>query len=198
MEPVHTVEGTAVVLDRADIDTDQIIPASRLKRVERSGYADDLFADWRTDPGFVLNQPGAAGARVLVVGRNFGCGSSREHAVWALMDFGFRAVISEQIADIFRGNAVIAGLVPVELPADQVRAVMDALTSGPARTVRIDLVDQRVSVEHSSIDLPLLLDASSRAALRSGTDAIARTLSGAQRIDAFERRRPAWMPLVEK
>jgi 3-isopropylmalate/(R)-2-methylmalate dehydratase small subunit len=113
------------------------------------------------------------------------------------MDFGFRAVISEQVADIFRGNAVTAGLVPVELPADQIRDVMDALTGDPTRAVRIDLVDQRVHVEGTDIDLPLLLAASSRATLRSGTDPVARTLRGAERIEAYERRRPAWMPRIE-
>ena len=114
MPGITRVSGGAVALDRANVDTDQIIPASWLKHVGRTGFADGLFGGWRADPGFVLNRPGAAAARVLVAGPNFGCGSSREHAVWALQDFGFQAVVSASFADIFRGNCVSAGLVPVE------------------------------------------------------------------------------------
>jgi 3-isopropylmalate/(R)-2-methylmalate dehydratase small subunit len=194
MPATDAVHGTALVLDRSNIDTDQIIPASRLKRVERAGYADDLFYEWRTDPAFALHQPHAATAQVLVAGRNFGCGSSREHAVWALLDFGFRAVVSEQIADIFRGNAITAGLIPVELPADQVAAIIDALAQEPTRALTIDLVRRRVSVHGTPIDVPLTLDPDACATLRAGADPITLTLQQEQTIADYENTRPAWMP----
>ncbi|WP_318199368.1 3-isopropylmalate dehydratase small subunit [Streptomyces sp. SCL15-4] len=194
MEQLDVVRGPALVLDRSDVDTDQIIPASRLKRVDRAGYADDLFADWRDDADFVLNQPRAAGARVLVTGRNFGCGSSREHAVWALLDFGFRAVLCEQLADIFRENAVNAGLVPVELPAADVRAVRDAVADDADRVVEVDLVARRVRVAGTAIDVPLRLDAGACRTLRADRDAVAVTMRDEELIDRYERRRPEWMP----
>ncbi len=114
MRAVQQVRGSAVVIDRRDVDTDQIIPAAWLKRVERTGFGAGLFEAWRADPGFALNQPGAAGAKILIAGANFGCGSSREHAVWALQDFGFEAVVAPSFADIFRGNSVGAGLVTAQ------------------------------------------------------------------------------------
>ena len=126
MEPVRQITGRAVPLDRADVDTDQIIPASWLKRIERTGFGEGLFSAWRADPGFVLNRPEYAGARVLIAGPNFGSGSSREHAAWALQDYGFAAVIAPRFADIFRGNSLKIGLLPVELPAETVGKLMAA------------------------------------------------------------------------
>ena len=145
MEPVRVVRGTAVPLDRADVDTDQIIPASWLKRIERTGFGEGLFSAWRADPGFVLNRAEYDGARVLVAGPNFGSGSSREHAAWALQDYGFAAVISPRFADIFRGNSLKIGLLPVELPAEAVEKLMAAVTADPTIEVTVDLESRSVS-----------------------------------------------------
>src|SRR6266852_8143571 len=131
MRAVSKVEGRAVTLDRRDVDTDQIIPAAWLKRVERTGFGAGLFEAWRADPGFVLNTPAAAEAKILIAGANFGCGSSREHAVWALQDFGFEAVIAPSFADIFRGNAISSGLVPAQAEAAAVARVFAALAADP-------------------------------------------------------------------
>src|SRR5947209_10000618 len=132
MEPVHVIEGTALPVDRSDVDTDQIIPAEYLKRIERSGFGPFLFAEWRKDPDFVMNDARYEGASILLAGANFGCGSSREHAPWAIEDAGFRAVVAPSFADIFRNNCTKIGLLPVELPAESVRALMDAVLDDPA------------------------------------------------------------------
>ncbi len=139
MRAVQQVRGRAVVIDRRDVDTDQIIPAAWLKRVERTGFGAGLFEAWRADPGFVLNQPGAAGARILVAGANFGCGSSREHAVWALQDFGFEAVVAPSFADIFRGNSIGAGLVTAQADEDAVASLIAALAAEPGADVTVDV-----------------------------------------------------------
>src|SRR6202035_6066263 len=139
MEPVRVVSGTAVPLDRSDVDTDQIIPSDWLKKVERTGFAQGLFAEWRDDRDFVLNQPEYAGATILVAGPNFGTGSSREHAVWALMDYGFTAVISERFGDIFRTNCTKQGLLPVEVSAETARLLIDAVTQDPDLEITIDV-----------------------------------------------------------
>src|ERR1700716_3366857 len=131
MEPIRIISGTAVPLDRSDVDTDQIIPSDWLKRVERTGFGQGLFAEWRDDRDFVLNQPEYAGASILVAGANFGTGSSREHAVWALMDYGFTAVISPRFADIFRNNCTNSGLVPVEVSPEMGEALMAAVEADP-------------------------------------------------------------------
>ncbi len=138
MPGVKRIAGRAVALDRRDVDTDQIIPASWLKRVERTGFAAGLFGAWREDPGFVLNRPGAAEAKVLVAGANFGCGSSREHAVWALQDFGFQAVVAPSFGDIFRNNSVAAGLVPAKVTEEGVARLFAALAADPDAEVVVD------------------------------------------------------------
>src|SRR5919199_5586163 len=139
MDAVRTVTGTAVPLDRSDVDTDQIIPSEWLKRVERTGFGEGLFSEWRRDPSFVLNQPEYRGASVLVAGPNFGTGSSREHAVWALMDYGFRAVVSPRFADIFRTNCTKAGLLPVQLEASMATRLSEAVAADPRLEVTVDV-----------------------------------------------------------
>src|SRR5215831_8081857 len=145
MEPFVSHSGRAVPLRRSNVDTDQIIPAEYLKRVSRAGFGEGLFAAWREDPSFVLNQPRYAGATILVAGTDFGTGSSREHAVWALLDYGFRAVIAPRFGDIFRTNATKAGLLPVVLPEATVTALQDAVEAEPAAELVVDL-DNRVVV----------------------------------------------------
>src|SRR5215831_13370466 len=146
MRAVSRVEGRAVVVDRRDIDTDQIIPAAWLKRVERTGFGAGLFEAWRADPAFPLNQPEAAKATVLIAGANFGCGSSREHAVWALQDFGFEAVIAPSFADIFRGNSVGAGLVTAQVAEDAVSRLVALLAADPAAQVIVDVAERTVAI----------------------------------------------------
>ena len=144
VEPIAVIDGTAVPLDRSDVDTDQIIPAQYLKRIERSGFGPFLFDEWRKDPGFVLNDPRYEGASILIAGANFGSGSSREHAPWALEDYGFRAVIAPSFADIFRNNCFKVGMLPVELRAESVRALMDAVLDDPTTRIVVDLPERVV------------------------------------------------------
>ena len=192
MKPFTTHTGRALPIDRADVDTDQIIPAVHLRRIERSGYGPFLFGEWRKDPGFVLNDPRYAGASVLIAGPNFGSGSSREHAVWALEDAGFRALISERFADIFRTNCGKIGLLTVELPAESVRALMDAVLDDPATEITVDLQELRVSAP--AVDERFEIDPYTRRRLLEGLDDIALTLAHAQAIEAFERGRAARLP----
>jgi 3-isopropylmalate/(R)-2-methylmalate dehydratase small subunit len=196
MTGVQRIAGRAVALQRRDIDTDQIIPAAWLKRVERTGFADGLFGAWRADPDFVLNQPGAAQATILVTGANFGCGSSREHAVWALQDFGFLAVIAPSFADIFRGNAISSGLVPAAADEQAVERVFAALGADPAAELVVDVAARAVSVPSAGIDEPFALDDYARWRLLEGLDDIALTLRHSDEIAAHEARRPAWLPGV--
>ena len=187
---VHT--GRAVVLDRADVDTDQIVPAEYLKRIERTGFGPFLFAEWRKDPGFVLNRPEAQGATVLLAGPNFGSGSSREHAVWALEDHGFRAIVAPSFADIFRNNCTKVGLLPVPLPAETVRALMDAVTAEPATELTVDL--EARSVTGPNVVATFEIDDFTRRRLLEGLDDIGLTLRHEEWITAFETTRPAWLP----
>lgn len=192
MNPVRRVAGRALPLDRENVDTDQIIPARWLKRVERTGYAAGLFEAWRRDPAFVLNDPRYAGAAILVVGANFGSGSSREHAVWALQEAGFAAVVSPKLADIFRSNALKNGLLAVEVAPDVARRLMDAVTRDPSVEITID-------VEARTIDAPgvhaaFALDDHARRRLLEGLDDIALTLRAEDAIGAYERSRPSWLP----
>ena len=196
MEPVRQVTGRAVPLDRADVDTDQIIPASWLKRIERTGFGEGLFSAWRADPGFVLNQPQYAGARVLVAGPNFGSGSSREHAAWALQDYGFAAVIAPRFADIFRGNSLKIGLLPVELPAGTVERLMAAVTADPTVEVTVDLETRTVSAPAAGVEAAFEIDDFTRYRLMNGLDDIGLTLQHDDDIAAFESRRPAYLPSV--
>jgi 3-isopropylmalate/(R)-2-methylmalate dehydratase small subunit len=185
----HT--GRAVPLDRSDVDTDQIIPAEYLKRVERTGFGPFLFAEWRKDPGFVLNDARYAGASILLAGENFGCGSSREHAPWAIEDAGFRAILAPSFADIFRNNCTKVGLLPVELRAESVRALMDAVLDDPTTTIVVDL-DQLV-VRAPGIDEVFDMEAYTRWRLMEGLDDIGLTLSHEDAITAYEQRRSTWL-----
>jgi 3-isopropylmalate/(R)-2-methylmalate dehydratase small subunit len=191
---VHS--GRAVPLDRANVDTDQIVPAEYLRRIERSGYGPFLFGEWRKDPGFVLNQPAHAGATILLAGPNFGGGSSREHAVWALEDAGFRVVIAPSFADIFRNNCFKIGMLPVELPDESVRALMDAVLDDPATEITVDLNELRVSA--ASVHESFEVDAYTRWRLLEGLDDIDLTLRHADAIAAFERERPARLPCIPR
>jgi 3-isopropylmalate/(R)-2-methylmalate dehydratase small subunit len=194
MRPFTTHTGRAVPLDRADVDTDQIIPAEYLKRIERTGFGPFLFDSWRKDPGFVLNRPEHAGATILVTGPNFGSGSSREHAVWALEDHGFRAIVAPSFADIFRNNCTKVGLLPVTLPAETVRALLDSVTADPGLELTVDLEAQRVT--GAGVDAAFEIDAFTRWRLLEGLDDIGLTLRHADEIDGFERTRPRWLPSV--
>ncbi|MGA7987189.1 MAG: 3-isopropylmalate dehydratase small subunit [Candidatus Dormiibacterota bacterium] len=198
MKPFRREEGVLIPLDRSDVDTDQIIPKQFLKRIERSGYGDFLFNDWRRDgsgsprPDFVLNQPEYAAGTVLVTGRNFGCGSSREHAVWALVDHDIRAVISESFGDIFNTNALGSGLLPVPLPEHEVRALIDLATEQPGIAVAVDLETETVTC--GDLSFTFHLDPFVRRRLLEGLDDISLTLTHEAAITDFESRRPAWMP----
>ena len=196
MEPVRQVTGRAVPLERADVDTDQIIPASWLKRIERTGFGEGLFSAWRADPDFVLNRPEYDGARVLVAGPNFGSGSSREHAAWALQDYGFAAVISPRFADIFRGNSLKIGLLPVELPAETVEQLMAAVAADPTIEVTIDLEQRTVSAPAAGVEASFEIDDFTRYRLMNGLDDIGLTLQHDDAIAAFEAGRPGYLPSV--
>jgi 3-isopropylmalate/(R)-2-methylmalate dehydratase small subunit len=193
MKAVRVHSGRAVPLARSDVDTDQIIPSDWLKRVERTGFGQGLFAEWRDDPAFVLNDERFAGATILVAGANFGVGSSREHAVWALLDHGFEVVISPRFGDIFRNNATKNGLVPVVLPDDVVVHLQDAVEADPTLEIVVDV--ERLLVEAPAIDLvvPFPLEGAVQHRFLEGLDDIGLTLAHADAIDAHEAERPAWM-----
>jgi 3-isopropylmalate/(R)-2-methylmalate dehydratase small subunit len=197
VEPVRIVSGTAVPLDRSDVDTDQIIPSDWLKRVERTGFGQGLFSEWRDDRDFVLNKPEHAGATILVAGPNFGTGSSREHAVWALMDYGFKAVVAPRFGDIFRNNCTKAGLVPVEVDAETGAALLRVIIADPSLEVTVDVERLVVSAPAAGIEAPFPLDPFTQHRLLEGLDDIGLTLQHASAIDAHEQRRPAWLPRVD-
>jgi 3-isopropylmalate/(R)-2-methylmalate dehydratase small subunit len=192
MEPITRIAGRAVPLDRADVDTDQIIPAQHLKRIERTGFGPFLFEEWRKDPGFVLNDERYAGATVLLTGPNFGCGSSREHAPWAIEDYGFKAVIAPSFADIFRNNCLKIGLLPIELREESVRALMDAVLDDPSTHVEIDL--ETLTVRAPELDEVFDMEQFTRWRLMEGLDDIGLTLRHTDEIDVYEAARPAWLP----
>ena len=195
MEPVRVITGTAVPLDRSDVDTDQIIPAEWLKRVERTGFGAGLFASWReSDRDFVLNQAAYAGASILIAGPNFGTGSSREHAVWALTDYGFKAVISPRFADIFRNNATKAGLVPVTVPADVAESLLRAVEADPGLEITIDIERRLIAAPSAGIEASFPLDDFTQHRILEGLDDIGLTLRNEVAIDTYETTRPAWMP----
>jgi 3-isopropylmalate/(R)-2-methylmalate dehydratase small subunit len=196
MDPVRVITGTALPLDRSDVDTDQIIPSDWLKRVERTGFGAGLFEAWRRDPGFVLNRPEHRGATVLVAGPNFGTGSSREHAVWALTDYGFRAVVAPRFGDIFRNNATKAGLVPAVVDPAAGRALLDAVLADPGLLVTVDVERGLVQAPAAGIEAPFPLDEFTRERLVQGLDDIGLTLRHEAQIQAFEARRPAWLPVT--
>jgi 3-isopropylmalate/(R)-2-methylmalate dehydratase small subunit len=196
MEPVRVVQGTAVPLDRSDVDTDQIIPAEWLKRVERTGFGRGLFSTWRDDRDFVLNDERFAGASVLVAGPNFGTGSSREHAVWAILDYGFQAVVSPRFGDIFRNNATKNGLVPVLVTPEVGEALMRAVEADPALEVTIDIDRRTLSAPAAGIEATFPLDDATRERFLEGLDDIGITLRHAEAIDGYETSRPDWLPSV--
>jgi 3-isopropylmalate/(R)-2-methylmalate dehydratase small subunit len=195
MEPVRVISGRAVPLDRSDVDTDQIIPAEWLKRVERTGFGAGLFSTWReADRDFCLNRECHAGASILVAGPNFGTGSSREHAVWALTDWGFGAVISPRFGDIFRNNATKAGLVPVVVPPEVGDALLRAVDQDPDLEVVVDVEKRVVSAPAADIECEFPLDDFTRHRLLEGLDDVGLTLQKAEHIDAHEARRKVWHP----
>ena len=194
MEPIKTIRGRMAPLDRANVDTDQIIPKQFLKRIERSGFGPYLFYDWRRQGDFVLDRPQYRGASILVAGANFGCGSSREHAPWALEDAGFRAVIASSFADIFNANCLKIGLLPIRLPEGQVRHLMDLAEEEPSATVVVDL--ERQAVRGEGFEYRFEIDEFSRRCLLNGWDEIALSLLKEDAIAAYEGSRPAWMPEV--
>jgi 3-isopropylmalate/(R)-2-methylmalate dehydratase small subunit len=194
MEPVRVVTGTAVPLDRSDVDTDQIIPSDWLKRVERTGFGAGLFAEWRDSRDFVLNQPQYAGATILVAGPNFGTGSSREHAVWALEDYGFRAVVSERFADIFRNNCTKVGLLPVQVPGDVASALLRAIEADPSLEITIDVAAGTLAAPAAGIDATFPLDEFTRERLLQGLDDIGLSLRHADAIASYESSRAEWAP----
>lgn len=198
MEPVRVITGTAAPLDRADVDTDQIIPASWLKRVERTGFGVGLFSAWREqDPNFVLNRSEYGTASILIAGPNFGIGSSREHAVWALTDYGFRAVISPRFGDIFRNNATKTGLVPVVVEPEISEVLMRASLADPALEVTVDVDARRLCAPAAAVDVPFSLDDFTRFRLMEGLDDIGLTLRHEAAIGRYEEGRAAWLPRVE-
>jgi 3-isopropylmalate/(R)-2-methylmalate dehydratase small subunit len=200
MEPFTTHTGRAVPLRRTNVDTDQIIPAEYLKQVSRTGFGKGLFAAWREDPSFVLNQSQYAGATILVAGTDFGIGSSREHAVWALTDYGFRAVIAPRFGDIFRTNSTKAGLLPVVLPEATVAALQDAVEDDPATEITVDLDARTVvadtALAGAAIKAGFDLDNYTRWRLMEGLDDIGLTLRHTEDITAFELSRPGWLPVT--
>lgn len=192
---VHT--GRAVPLRASNVDTDQIIPAVYLKRVSRTGFEDGLFAEWRkSDPDFVLNRPEYQGASVLVAGPDFGTGSSREHAVWALQDYGFKTVLSSRFADIFRGNSLKGGLLTVLLAQEVIDRIWAAVEADPATEVTVDLVERRVRVPAADVQESFELDDYTRWRLLEGLDDIALTLRHTDEIGEFEGTRKPWLPVT--
>ncbi|HEX7322172.1 MAG TPA: 3-isopropylmalate dehydratase small subunit [Mycobacterium sp.] len=194
MEAFHTHTGIGVPLRRSNVDTDQIIPAVYLKRITRTGFEDGLFAAWRADPSFVLNLSPFDRGSVLVAGPDFGTGSSREHAVWALMDYGFRVVISSRFADIFRGNAGKAGLLAAEVTQDDVEILWKLIEESPGLEITANLKDRTITA--GTVVVPFTIDDYTAWRLSEGLDDIGLTLRKLGQIDAFEAARPTWKPLT--
>ncbi|AHI03361.1 isopropylmalate isomerase [Corynebacterium falsenii DSM 44353] len=192
MEKFTTHTGVAAPLTRSNVDTDQIIPAVYLKRVTRTGFEDGLFAAWRKDPEFVLNQPQYEGASILVAGPDFGTGSSREHAVWALMDYGFRVVLSSRFADIFRGNSGKAGLLAAQLEQSDIELIWKLLEQNPGAEMTVNLEDRTVSLDTYTFNFEV--DDYTRWRLMEGLDDIGLTLRDEDAIEAFEQKRPSFKP----
>lgn len=192
MEPFVRHTGRMLPLDRANVDTDQIIPKQFLKRIERSGFGPFLFHDWRQDPSFVMNQPQYRGASILVAGPNFGCGSSREHAPWSIQDAGFKAVVASSFGDIFFNNSLKVGLLPVRLPEPSVRRLLDLALEEPSTEVTVDL--ETCLITAPGLEESFRLDPFSRECLLNGWDEIALTLRHEVEIAAYEARREPWLP----
>ncbi|HRA49290.1 MAG TPA: 3-isopropylmalate dehydratase small subunit [Thermomicrobiales bacterium] len=197
MKEVRTISGLVAPLDRTDVDTDQIIPASYLKRVERTGFGEGLFASWRqNDPDFVLNRKEFQGAKILIAGPNFGTGSSREHAVWALMDYGFEAVVSPRFGDIFRNNSTKSGLIPVQVDQEVADFLLKAAADEPGLQMVIDVEKRTLSVPEIGVEVTFPLDDFTQFRLLNGLDDIGLTLQHADAITAFEAQRPSYLPLT--
>jgi 3-isopropylmalate/(R)-2-methylmalate dehydratase small subunit len=194
VEAVQIVSGTAVPLRRSDVDTDQIIPSDWLKRVERTGFEKGLFSEWRDDRDFVLNDDRYSDAVVLVAGPNFGTGSSREHAVWAIQQYGFGAVVSPRFADIFRNNCTKNGLVPVEVTPEVGKALLDAVEADPDLVITVDVVNLTLEAPDAGISCSFPMDSSTRERYLEGLDDIGTSLRHEDDIADFEATRPAWMP----
>ncbi len=194
MKAVRIVTGTAVPLDRSDVDTDQIIPSDWLKQVERTGFEKGLFSEWRDEPSFVLNEERFSGASILIAGENFGVGSSREHAVWAIQQYGFDAVISPRFGDIFRNNSTKNGLIPVVLTAEEVQQLMDAVDADATLELTIDVERRTVEVPAIGFETSFPLDESTQERFLEGLDDIGLSLRHADAITSFESSRPAWLP----
>jgi 3-isopropylmalate/(R)-2-methylmalate dehydratase small subunit len=194
VNPVTVITGRMVPLDRADIDTDQIMPKQFLKRIERTGFGEFVFHDWRQDPGFALNDPAYEGANVLVTGANFGSGSSREHAPWGLQQHGFEAIIAPSFADIFKTNCAKIGLLTIELPTEAVKRLVALAERDPQAPIRIDLPEQQV-VTADAHEL-FEIDAHAKHLLVEGLDSIGMTLQHAEEITAFEQQRPSHKPVT--
>lgn len=194
MEAVTTITGTAVPLDRSDVDTDQIIPSDWLKRVERTGFEKGLFSEWREEPDFVLNDPRFDGAKILVAGANFGTGSSREHAVWAIQQYGFDAVISPKFGPIFVNNATKVGLVPVTVSPEVGAQLLEAIAADPSVEITVDVDQRKVIAPSLGIDEDFAMSDSIRHNLLNGLDDIGLSLQHEGEIEAFEATRPEWLP----
>jgi 3-isopropylmalate/(R)-2-methylmalate dehydratase small subunit len=192
MRAVRTIEGTAVPLDRSDVDTDQIIPSDWLKQVERTGFDKGLFSEWRDDPAFVLNQERFQGANVLVAGPNFGTGSSREHAVWAIQQYGFEAVVSPRFGDIFRNNCTKNGLVPVQVDAETGERLLRLIEDDPTTVFEIDIETRTLRAGDVEVGFPL--DDGTRHRFLEGLDDIGLTLQREADISEFEGKRPGYLP----
>lgn len=192
MEKFTTFSGIAVPLKRSNVDTDQIIPAVYLKRITKTGFEDALFASWRNDPEFVLNDPAYKHGSVLIAGPDFGTGSSREHAVWALRDYGFKAVLSSKFADIFKGNSGKQGLIAGEITEEDTEKLWEAILSNPGVEITIDLVNRTATLGELTVEFSI--DEYTRWRLLEGLDDIGLTLRDESSITDFEARRPNWMP----
>ncbi len=194
MKAVRIVSGTAVPLDRSDVDTDQIIPSDWLKQVERTGFEKGLFSEWRDDPSFVMNDERFAGATIMVAGPNFGVGSSREHAVWAIQQSGFDAVITPRFGDIFRNNSTKNGLVPVVVSAELGRRLLDEIEKDPTLELTVDVERRLLEVPALGISEPFPLDDATQERFLEGLDDIGITMRAQDSIDSFEANRPDWLP----
>ncbi|WP_285027667.1 3-isopropylmalate dehydratase small subunit [Plantibacter sp. ME-Dv--P-122b] len=192
MDKFTTVTGIAAPMRRSNVDTDQIIPAVYLKRVTKTGFEDALFAGWRQDPDFVLNQPAYQGASILVAGHDFGTGSSREHAVWALRDFGFKVVVSSRFGDIFRGNSGKQGLLAAQVTEEELEQLWAAIEAAPGADSVVDLISRTITV--GDLTVSFQVDDYTRWRLIEGLDDIGLTLRSEEQITAFEARRPNWLP----
>src|SRR3954469_1962328 len=198
MDAVRVITGRGAPLVRSDVDTDQIIPSDWLKRVERTGFGEGLFSEWRENSDFVLNQERYDGAKILVAGPNFGTGSSREHAVWALMDYGFQAVLSPRFADIFSNNSSKMGPVAAPIPGGASHKLWEAIEEDPKLEIVVDVEHKRVAAPTIGLDVPFELDDFTQYRLLNGLDDIGLTLRHVDEITSYETTRPAWMPAVSQ